>query len=295
MQETKTPEKLVIALGPKGLTSLLPHLEASADSGGISTSVVPLQSGEMLTRAFNDPFDLAELSLSNYIIETERESCAYIALPVYLSRAFPHGDFYIRRDQGILNPRDLIGKRVGIRSYHHTAYVWARALLEHGYDVAPSQVLWCVETETGQHASRKLSLPADINIEGLAAGVTLSDALERGEVDAVISARPLQGYSTGSRVVSRLFGETAEENEGFFERNDIFPILHVLGIRKTLLAKKPGLAQKIHHLAAASSKSRNDLHLVTNDRATLDAFFSFHYEQGLSTRRFRKDELFLAF
>src|SRR5690606_5244584 len=97
---------------------------------GVDPTFMLLSPEEMFFRSFRyQDFDVSEISFSSYLVKASAGNCPYIALPVFLSRAFRHTSIYVRKDR-IRSPEDLRGKRIGIPEYQLTAIVWARALLE---------------------------------------------------------------------------------------------------------------------------------------------------------------------
>jgi len=97
---------------------------------GVDPVYMLLNPEEMFFRAMRSvDFDITELSFSSYLVKHSRGECPYIALPVFLSRAFRHTSIYVRKDR-IREPADLKGKRIGLPEYQLTANVWARAILQ---------------------------------------------------------------------------------------------------------------------------------------------------------------------
>ncbi|MEQ9056875.1 MAG: ABC transporter substrate-binding protein, partial [Roseovarius confluentis] len=120
-----------------------------------------------------------------------RDDPHYVAIPVFLSRAFRHTSIYIRTDKGIEKPQDLKGKRIGIAEYQLSANVWVRGILEDEYGVKPSDIVWVrggMDTP-GRPEKMKIDLPADIRIEQAPDGETHTEMLAAGETDGVIGPR----------------------------------------------------------------------------------------------------------
>jgi 4,5-dihydroxyphthalate decarboxylase len=275
---------------------------------GCTSRFVKLGPGEMLFRAFEDPeLNVAELSFSNYVTRTVRGDCPYVMLPVYIARTFPHAAYYSRTDRGISSLADLRGKRVGIGEYQHTIYVWARGLLADEYGVDPRDVQW-VSVVKDAHAAAHALQPPGVPVEILRTEATLSQMLEAGELDAVISARPPECFVRGAPVVRRIVVNDERAAADYLRRTGVFPILHVMGVRRELIAMQPQLARnvftafsKAKDLAfdAAASDTPNawqnpaySYGLGERDRKVLELFLSYHFEQGLSERRLDVADLF---
>jgi 4,5-dihydroxyphthalate decarboxylase len=278
----------------------------------------------MLVRAFEDPaFNVAELSLSNYVTRRARGDCPYVAIPVYIARSFRQGDIYVRTDRNISAPRDLRGKRIGIAEYEHTLYVWVRGMLEDEYGVRPQDVKW-VSVSAHAPGPSEFQPPSGISIEHVQSTRTLSDMLENGEIDALISVLPPPCFIRGAPHIARLFpGHRAVEDD-YFRRTGVFPILHIMGIRKELVERHPVLAQNVFkaflaakdvalaaeavaaarpstptqlassvtRMTALMGKDYYSYGLNERDCRTLDLFLDYHFRQGLSDRRFEIAELF---
>ena len=88
----------------------------------------------------NREFDVAEMSLSSYTLSLFQDPAPFVAIPVFPSRAFRHSGIYVNADASIREPRDLIGKRVGVPAYQLTANVWIRGILADEYGVAADSV-----------------------------------------------------------------------------------------------------------------------------------------------------------
>src|SRR5260370_4245768 len=142
-------------------------------------------------------FDVSEMSFSTYIALRDQGKAHYTAIPVFLSRAFRHSAVVVRTDRGIGAPADLKGKRVGTPEYFTTMLVWMRGLLSDEYGIKPSDLRWRLGPLERPALASAPSLPAsptecaaDLDIEAIPAGKTLSGMLAEGELDPVFSARP---------------------------------------------------------------------------------------------------------
>jgi len=280
---------------------------------------------EMFFRAMRSrDFDITELSFSSYLVKHAQGDCPYIAVPVFLSRAFRHTSIYVRKDR-IRQPQDLKGKRVGIPEYQLTAIVWARSILQDDYGIRPEDVTWVrggIDTP-GRPEKIKLNLPAGVHVEAAPEGTTISQLLDAGEIDGFIAPRPPSGAALQNPHVGWLFDDPTAVAKDYFRRTGIFPIMHVVGIRKEIAAAHPWLpaavfkafnaskAAALELLADTSAtkvtlpfveeqlKAAKDLlgedfwsYGVQANRNTLQAFLKHHHAQGLSSRLVDVDELF---
>jgi 4,5-dihydroxyphthalate decarboxylase len=291
---------------------------------GVDPVFMTLSPEEMFFRAFrNEEFDISELSFSSYALKHSEGTCPYIAVPVFLSRAFRHTSMYVRTDR-IKRPEDLKGKRIGIPEYQLTANVWARAVLQDDFGVRPEDVTWVRGgiDEPGRPEKIKLQLPSDIRMESAPEGDTISAMLDRGDIDAFMAPRPPSCAGKNPHV-GWLFPDPTEAAKDYYRRTHVYPIMHVVGIRKTLAHAHPWLPaavlkafeeakrialDKLSDTSATKVtlpfveeqlKAARDLlgddhwpYGVAPNRTTLDTFLRHHHSQGLSKRLLSVEEIF---
>ena len=315
--------QLSIAMGDYDRTRAL--LDGSVQIDGVTPVCMTLSPEEMFFRAFRGvEFDISELSFSSYLVKASKGESPYIAVPVFLSRAFRHTSIWVRKDR-IRKPEDLKGKRVGVPEYQLTANVWARAILQDDFGVKPSDVHWVrggIDTP-GRPEKIKLQLPADVHLENAPEGMTISDMLDRGEIDGFIAPRPPSGAALHNPNVGWLFDDPTATAKDYYRRTGVFPIMHVVGVKKSLAEQHPWLpgavlkaftqakavalekladtsATKVtlpfveEQLKAARDAMGDDYwaYGVAASRRTLETFVRHHFAQGLSARLMSVDEIF---
>lgn len=211
---------------------------------GCRVIFLPLHAEELFHRAFgNAEFDVCELSLSSYVLACSRGSCPYVAIPAFPSRAFRHSAVYVRADRGIEAPADLRGRPVGVPEYQMTAAVWVRGMLSDIYGMKPHEMRWRTGglAQPGRTEKLALDLPRHLDVQAIPAGRTLDEMLAEGELDAVVSARPPASFGRNP-MVRRLFPDYPRAEQDYFRATGIFPIMHVVGIRRDKLERHPWLA-----------------------------------------------------
>jgi 4,5-dihydroxyphthalate decarboxylase len=218
---------------------------------------------EIFSRAFaTAEFDVTELSFSNFLRLTLAGNCRYVGLPVFPSRSFRHGAFYVRDDASINSPADLVGRRVGVREYSMTAALAARGALRDQFGIGSEAILW-VTGDVDEKERDVIPLPTlhrPVNIEVAPDGALLSDMLLDGRLDAILAYKPIRPFKEG-KGARRLFADHAAVEETYFRETGIFPIMHLIGIRDDVLEREPGLArQVIDVFAAAQAIAEADLH-----------------------------------
>ena len=202
---------------------------------GINLTYLNLVIEEIFFRQMrHQEFDASELSFSSFLVSMFEDTPPFIAIPIFPSRSFRHSGIYINADAGIREPKDLVGKRIGCAEYQLTANVWIRGILEDEYGVAPSSFTTVIGglEEAGRVEKAAVSLPPHITIERIGPAQTLSAMLESGEIDAIFTPRAPSSFIRGTGKVRRLFEDTYAAEREYYERTKIFPIMHVVVIRR---------------------------------------------------------------
>lgn len=319
-----TKLKLSIATGNYDRTR--PMVDGDVQIDGVDPIFMLLSPEEMFFRCFRDKaFDVSELSLSSFAIKSAAGNNPYIGVPVFPSRAFRHTAIFIRTDRGIERPQDLRGRRIGTPEYQLTACVWARAILEDEYGVAPSDVTWVRGglEQVGRAEKIAVQLPSNIKIEQAPADRTLTHMLKDGDIDAIVAPRAPSCFEQHDPNVGWLWSDPQKAASDHFERTKIFPIMHLIGVRKQLVEEHPWLPVALFKAFSVAKDRALELLVDTSatkvtlpfvdellrsarqlmgedfwpygidaNRHVLDRFLAYHYAQGLSARRLEVDELF---
>lgn len=293
---------------------------------GIDLNLIPLHVEETFFRMLRGrEFDAAEMSLSSYAVSLMRDDPAFIAIPVFPSRFFRHSCIFVSAKSGIREPKDLVGKRVGVPEYQMTAPVWIRGILADEYGVDPAGVRYFTggEEEPGRDEKLKLDLPAQFSVTPIAADRTLSQMLAEGEIDALHTARTPSTFYSRPDEVKRLFPDFVEVEKAYFRRTGVFPIMHVIALRRDVYEANRWIAQSLFKaFVEAQAIAYENLRVTSamismlpwqvaaveeavaelgpdwwpygfqKNRAVLDTFLRYHHEQGLSKRRLQPEELF---
>lgn len=181
--------KLSVAVGD--YDRVRPLMDGAVQIDGVDPVFMNLPPEEIFFRAFrNVDFDICELSMSSFTVKTAERNCPYVGVPAFVSRAFRHNSIYVRKDR-VKAPADLKGRRVGLPEYQLTACVWARIILEDDHGVKPSDMVWVrggIE-HPGRPEKIAIKLPAGVRMENAPPGLTISELLERGDIDGFIAPR----------------------------------------------------------------------------------------------------------
>jgi 4,5-dihydroxyphthalate decarboxylase len=299
--------------------------DGSVQIDGVDPVFMMLPPEEIFFRAFRThDFDICELSMSSFTVKTAERNCPYVGVPAFVSRAFRHNSIYVRTDR-IKSPADLKGKRIGLPEYQLTACVWARIILEDDHGIKPSDVTWVRGGIDDPSRPEKITikLPAGVRLENAPAGRTISELLEGGEIDAFIAPRVPSLAGKRNPNIGWLFADPIAAGKDYYKRTGIFPIMHVTGIRRTLVEQHPWLpAAVLKAFERAKTRCLDELEDTSTSKCTLpfveeqlkaarelmgydfwsyglapnrkvlETFLRHHHAQGLSARQVTPEELF---
>lgn len=316
--------RLTLACGDYDRTRALE--EGTVRPDGIDLTYLRLPVEETFFRMMRHrEFEVAEMSLSSYVLSLQAEQPPFVALPVFTSRMFRHSSVYLNTDAGIEEPKDLCGRAVGVPEYQLTACVWVRGILSDHHGVPVDSVTYYTggQEQPGRVEKASLRLPGSIKVEPIGAGRTLSEMLVEGEIDAIYSPRVPGPFARRDPRVRRLFPDVVAAEKDYFAASGIFPIMHVVVVRRDVYEAYPWVAQslskafvlakdevfdRLYDMSALrfmlpwlNQYLEEDRELFGDDFwsygldancETLDTFLRYHHEQGLSARRMQPDELF---
>ena len=189
-----------------------------------------------------------EISFSSYIRTVAAGTSEYVGIPAFVSRLFRHSGIYIRVGSGIEKPEDLRGKRVGLPEYQITAVVWMRGMLQHEYGVSPTEIKWYSggQEEAGRGERTPLKAISGVDIKAIPDDKTLVAMLEAGELDALFTARAPSSFLKHQPHIRRLFPKFRETERKYYEKTGLFPIMHLIGIKKALVEEHSWLATSVY-------------------------------------------------
>lgn len=301
-------------------------MDGSVQPDGIDLNYLNMPVEETFFRMLrNREFDAAEMSLSSYTMSCFKDPQPFIAIPVFPSRFFRHSCIYVNANSGIKSPKDLIGKRIGNPEYQMTAPVWIRGILSDHYGVPVDSVTYFTggEEEPNRSEKLKLDLPDNIRVERIGPEKTLSQMLYDGEIDALYTARMPSSYRKGDGKVTRLFENYVDVEREYFKETGLFPIMHTVVVRREIYEANRWVAQSLYKaLVESQRRTYEDLNETAalkamlpwlnshveevrkemgddfwpyglqKNRANLEVFLRYSYEQGLSRRLLTPEDLF---
>ncbi|HEY3115371.1 MAG TPA: ABC transporter substrate-binding protein [Chloroflexota bacterium] len=201
-------------------------------------------------------FDVSEMSMGSYLIRRAKGIEDLVAIPVFPSRMFRHGFYFVHAETPIQRPEDLKGCRMAVPEYQITAAIWMRGILEHDHGIAPRDVRWFSGGlyEPGRVEKQSISLPEGVVLEPIPEGRTLSEMIATGEVDALITARAPLTFRDGTNRVRRLFPNFRDVERDYYRRTSIFPIMHTVVIKREVLDSHPWVAMNLYKAFCAAKE-----------------------------------------
>ena len=267
-------------------------------------------------------FDVCELAPTTYII-ARAYGAPFVALPIFVVRRFHHAGLLVRPDAGIKTPKDLEGKKVGVRAYSVTTGAWTRQVLMDEFGLDASKVTWVVDDE--EHVTQ-LKLPP--NVIHAPEGSSLAEMMEKGELAAGFGANagigrtgaPTGGWKEVEADYPDLFPNAAELEAEYYARTGVYPMHGTIVVKDSVLAEHPWIAKSLfdafaqakkewlERLDAGEATSASDkkyLELrkivghdplpygIEENRKTIEALEATAFKQGLTPRRMSMSELFV--
>lgn len=256
VSQEQTTEAPVLKLKAAGYH--LPRFAALFDGRvtieGTETVFTAMGIGDMNTEVFSgsQSMDITEIGLHPFMIAYDNDNFRdYTLLPIYPMRVFRHKSIFIRNDRGIEVPQDLIGKKVGTAGYSSTSLTWIRGILKDEYGIDPEDLNWVFsDGDSSKKIAGKISAQEQVMPKGIvmitgSPGKDESDLLESGEVDVIFHAAEPRAFVQGDPNIERLFPDFRSVEQQYYEKTGVFPIMHAVAVRTSLLEEHPWLAQAI--------------------------------------------------
>lgn len=272
----------------------------------------------------NREFDLAELSFAKFTAQVTRENSDVIGLPVICSRLFRFSSFYVNRKSNIKSIEDLRGKKIGSPEWAHSAAVYMRGWMHNEMGVKLTDVHWVQAgaNAPGRKEKVELNLPEGMQLTRIA-DKSLSELLAAGEIDCAIIARPPTCFLEGHPDVVRLFPDYLEMEEKYYKETKVWPIMHIVAMKKQILDENPWVARNLLNafqeskrrslerlldpavsryplpwLATYARRMKDMFHGdpfpygIEENRATWEQMALYTYQQGIAHRQFTPEEIF---
>ena len=251
-----------------------------------------------------------------------------LCFPIFISRIFRHRNIFVRSDRGIEKPEDLRGKRVATPGYGMSSHTWIRGFLQDVHGIKPEDMQW-IETTKSSDGGKLNSefgnyfLPDDFPLKRGPEGVDESEMIIAGDVDALITAIEPKAYTDRHPKIRRLFPDFRSAEQEYYKKTSVFPIMHVIAIRKDFVDANPSLPKALFSMySQAKQVAYDDLATTTSlkvtlpwvtqefedtralmgenfwpygvkaNRKELELVMRYTYEQGLAKRKLKLEEIF---
>ncbi len=292
---------------------------------GIDHTWLNLGHHEVFARfTFNREWDVSELSCAKFSAQVTRDNPDVIGLPVICSRLFRFSSFYVNKKSGIKTVQDLKGKRVGSPEWAHSAAVYMRGWMHNDCGVKLQDVHWfqAGANDAGRIEKVELNLPEGVQLTRVN-DKSLSEMLASGEIDCAIIARPPTCFLEGHPDIVRLYPNYLEMEEQYFEKTRVWPIMHIMVMKKQLLEANPWIARNLVNafneskrrslerlfdpavsryplpwLSTYARRMRDMMHGdtfpfgVEANRPTWEQLLLYTYQQGIAHRHAKVEEIF---
>jgi 4,5-dihydroxyphthalate decarboxylase len=295
-----------------------PLIDGNVSAPGLDLTVLALPSGERHRRFVRDlEFDVCELQIAQYLGLKSR-GAPITAIPVFPHRRFNHSCVMVRADSTVARPEDLRGRRVGVHGHFNPIALWIRGLLQHEYDLPPSEIYWVAD---GAEEIPGWQPPSWLKIERAPAGRKMQELLKAGEIDAQILSDSGADSAAANKGVRRLWPNYREVEADYFRRTGVFPIRHLVVVKNDVLRGSPGRAAELvrlfedakqqayrywsdhrrSSLAWFGAEQEEERALLGDDpwpysidrnRVVLETLLDYAYEQRLTERRLSIGEIF---
>ena len=301
---------------------------------GCQTEFEAARIGDMNTHVFSGPKtrEVTEIGLLPFMLAFANDGFRdYSLIPIFPLRAFRHKSIFIRTDRGINTPADLRGRRVATPGYSSTSLTWIRGILQHEYGVRPEEINWVVSRRdssaaaSGGASKYEGIVPRGISITSGPEGKDESEMLVDGDVDALFHAAEPAAFQQGDPKVARLFADSRQTERAYFAKTGIFPIMHAVAVRGDVIREHPWLPQALcGGYSRAKQLAYDDIRRsawyktslpwiaqeaedtrklmgenywpygIKPNRTALEALFQYAFEQGLTSRELKIEEIFHA-
>jgi 4,5-dihydroxyphthalate decarboxylase len=270
-------------------------------------------------------FDMSEYSMGAYLATLKDPDRAFVALPVFPSRAFRHSAVYVNAEAGISEAADLTGRRIGTPEWSMTASLWMRGILGEYYGVDLPSIRWRTGgvEQAGRREKARITPPDNFDVRHIGEDDTLSAQLLRGELDALITARTPRAFLQHDPRIRRLWPDFRPAERAYFEATRVVPIMHVVVVKRAIVGAHPWLVNNLvdaferarlpvqHELLDTavctssliweSSYAEEEAALfgdpfrcgVDQNIETLRALLTYAHEQGFSDRALDFDDVFV--
>lgn len=302
----------------------IPLFDGMVRADGLDLTVLEVGEGGSLKHGSNrhgrmlreGEFDICELSLSSYLMAKSRDM-PFTAIPVFPRRLFSLSQIWVNVNSGIVEPKDLIGRKVGLNTFQTTMSVLAKGDLQGEYGVPWRKIEWYLAREE----TVPVQFEENVSVNSIPTGTDIGDLLDQGELDALIVPHTPTAVVRGSNNIRRLFDDPKKEELNYYRKNGFYPIMHVVAFKDDVLKDHPESACSVmnafvkakdvamhyyddpnwsrlvwgrHYLEDERGLLGEDPwpEGVRKNQANLERFMGYSLDQGLMTKKLTMNDLF---
>ena len=326
------PGKLPLKLSGYALDRVAALIDGRVNVSGCDATFEVAGIGDMNTDVFSgaQTRDVTEIGLHPFMLAYANEGFRdYSLIPVFPIRVFRHKSIFINTASGIEKPEDLRGRKVATPGFSSTSLTWLRGIVQHEYGVRPEEIEWVVSAKdssagiAGKVSKQESMIPEGLKVTKGPEGKDESDLLVDGDVDALFHAAEPRAYVQGHPNIFRLFSDCRQTERDYYKKTGIFPIMLAVAIRNSLVDKYPWLSEAVFEAyLQAKQMMYTDLRKmgwatlslpwaakeleetralmgenfwpygVEANRKALETLFQYSYEQGLSSKKLKIEDVF---
>ena len=327
-----TKHNIQISVGLTPNLRTRPILDGFVTADAVDMTVSELHPSELFWRQLKfAEFDVSEMSVSSLLMATARGDDRFIGLPIFTTRFFFQTWVLVRKAAGIEKPEDLKGKRVGVPEFQQTAALWSRGILQHEFGVEPKDMEFFMERtpDISHGGSTGFKPPPGVTVNQIPMEKNIGQMMLDKELDATLLYLPGGNLVDRSSAdldnhpdIRPLFPDPFAEGKRYYAKTGLYPINHGMVIKRELAEKHPWIVLNIfkafedanamvdrqrmahvaYHLDAGllPPEARKALdtplvrHGVVANRKVLETIAQYSYEQGLTPRPLKIEEIFAA-
>ncbi|MEK9658415.1 MAG: ABC transporter substrate-binding protein [Chloroflexota bacterium] len=309
-----------------------PIIDGTVKADGINLIPSVIHGSEIFWRQLKHAeFDVSEMSFSSLMMATARGDDTWVGLPIFTTRRFFHTGVLVRKDAGINKPADLKGKRVGVPEYQQTAALWTRGVLEHEFGVRPRDMTFWMERvpEHSHGGATGFKAPEGVTINQIPLDKNIGSMMVAGELDATLLYLNEPNLVDRATIdlwrhpdIAPLFPDAQAEGARYYAKTGIYPINHGMVVRRSIAEQHPWVVLnllkayvKANEVANKRRKAHMDYyveagllgsdgnkivarplveHGIVANRKVLETAAQYSYEQGLTPRLMKLEEVFAA-
>jgi len=233
-------------------------------------------------------FDASELAIVTFL-QAKAFGKPVVALPAIVLGRFQHSLIGYNASRGELKPKDLEGRRVGVRAYTQTTGVWLRGILKHDYDVNLDRVKFV--TFEDPHVTEYHDPPS---VERAKGDKKIGQMLLDGDLDAAI-----MGELPNDPKIRPLIPDPEAAARAWHQKYGAVQVNHIFVVNQELSRTRPDVVQEVFRLLLASKQAGprpsgpDSLPFgVAGLRKPLELIIQYAHEQKIIPRHIEVDELF---